>query len=83
MDSNYDYRPRLATNGAGTWVAVWDSYVFSGGALGDDLDILYARSTDDGQTWSAPAPLNSNTATDYHHDVSASVTTDGVGLWPA
>ena len=36
----------MTTDGAGNWVAVWDSADTLGGAIGTDSDILVARSTD-------------------------------------
>jgi len=52
-----DRVPELTTDGAGNWVAVWRSEDDTGG-IGGDWDILFARSTDNGATWSAAAPLN-------------------------
>jgi hypothetical protein len=59
-----DSTPVVATNGDGTWVAAWPVTHGLQGALGNDSDILFARSTDGGLTFGAPAPLNSNAATD-------------------
>ncbi|HYB98153.1 MAG TPA: DUF4215 domain-containing protein, partial [Candidatus Limnocylindrales bacterium] len=52
-----DERPDIATDGDGTWIAVWDRTI---GGVTTTSDIFYAVSTDDGATWSAPAVLNSN-----------------------
>ena len=55
----------VTTDGLGTWVAVWQSGDSLGGTIGwRDWDILVARSTDDGATWTAPVPLNTNAASD-------------------
>src|SRR6185369_3357766 len=70
------------TDGAGTWVAVWQSYDSLGGTIGTDVDILTARSTDGGVTWSAPVPLNTNAAVDAGSDYFPQVTTDG-SVWVA
>jgi hypothetical protein len=43
----------VTTDGQGTWVAVWDSTDSLGGTIGTDGDILVARSTDGGLTWTA------------------------------
>lgn len=75
--------PQVETDGAGTWLAVWNSTDSLGGTIGTDYDILIARSVDDGATWSAPEPLNTNAATDSGHDTRAQVTTDGAGTWVA
>ncbi|MCH8879085.1 MAG: exo-alpha-sialidase [Planctomycetes bacterium] len=81
-DGHSDSRPQFATDGAGNWVAVWASQSDLDGTIGNDLDILFARSTDNGATWTDPEPLNSNAAVDgFCHDGSSQVTTDGMGNW--
>jgi hypothetical protein len=82
-DSGYDYEPQTTTDGAGNWVAVWDSDDSLGGTIGGDADILVARSTNNGATWTAPAALNTNAATDSGQDSTPQVTTDGGGNWVA
>jgi hypothetical protein len=82
-DSEYDGRPQVTTDGAGNWVASWESYDSLEGTIGTDGDILVARSTDGGATWTAPAALNTNAATDSRHDFVVQVTTDGAGNWVA
>ncbi|MCB9849204.1 MAG: exo-alpha-sialidase [Phycisphaerales bacterium] len=82
-DTGSDSHPKLTTDGAGTWIALWESSETLGGAIGDDSDILYARSTDEGATWSAPAPLNTDAATDGEHEYAQELTTDGAGTWIA
>ena len=81
-DSGWDYDPQVTTDNAGHWVAVWESRENLSGA-GTDYDILVARSTDNGATWTAPALLNTNATTDSGWDVSPQVTTDGWGNWVA
>ena len=66
-DSELDDSPRVASNGQGVWVAVWQSNEDLGG-IGDDSDILFARSLDNGLTWSAPGLLNTNAASDSGTD---------------
>jgi len=78
-----DYAPQLATDGQGNWVAVWQSWHSLGDTIGSDADILMARSTDDGATWTAAAALNKNAASDAGHDALPQLTTDGQGLWIA
>ena len=80
-DSGEDGSPHLATDGQGNWVAVWDSNENVGGTIGTDYDILTARSTDNGVTWSAPAALNTNASSDTGNDRRPSITTDGQGHW--
>ncbi|MCP4594162.1 MAG: exo-alpha-sialidase, partial [bacterium] len=82
-DVNDDAKPVIATDGDGTWIALWHSYEDLGGTLGTDGDILFALSTDDGVSWTAPAPVNTNAATDTGHDGSAKLATDGLGNWVA
>jgi len=80
-DSGDDDWPQITTNGAGNWVAVWSSAENLGGTIGTDGDILVSRSTDNGATWTAPATLNTNAATDSGDDLYPQVTTDGAGNW--
>ncbi len=83
-DSEVDFFPQVATDGAGNWVTVWQSYEDIGGGIGADSDILTARSTDDGATWTAPAALNTNAATDdTAGDSCPQLTSDGAGNWIA
>jgi predicted neuraminidase len=82
-DTGQDYTPQLTTDGVGNWVAVWASSDSLGGTIGADRDILVARSTDAGGTWTVAAPLNGNAGSDFGNDVSPQVTTDGMGNWVA
>jgi hypothetical protein len=82
-DAGDDYSPQVTADGLGTWVAVWDSTDALGGTIGRDGDILVARSTDGGATWSAAAALAPNADTDSGDDLFAQVTTDGLGTWVA
>ncbi|MEK7794406.1 MAG: Ig-like domain-containing protein, partial [Candidatus Hydrogenedentota bacterium] len=82
-DNGDDYFPQVTTDGSGKWVAVWISTNTLGGTIGTDEDILVSRSTNFGATWTAPAPLNTNAATDSGSDVYPQVTTDAAGNWVA
>jgi len=82
-DGGSDNYAQLTTDGQGNWVAVWHSSDDLGGTIGTDQDILFTRSTDYGSTWTAPAPLNTNAATDSGHDSACQLTTDGQGNWLA
>ena len=83
-DSGADWWPQVTTDGAGNWVAVWESDEANvGGGIGTDKDILVSRSTDNGATWTAPAALNTNASSDWGHDLNPQVTTDGAGNWVA
>ena len=78
-----EWSPRLATDRRGNWVAVWSSALSFDGGLGFDMDILVARSKDNGVSWSNPEPLNSNAARDSREDSSPELITDGQGHWVA
>lgn len=83
-DSGADLVPRLACDGAGHWIATWQSNENLGGVIGNDYDILTTRSADNGLTWSSPAPLNSTAGADdiiNGHDKAPDIATDGHGLW--
>jgi hypothetical protein len=80
-DNGADVEPQVITDGAGTWLAVWSSSDTLGGTLGTDSDLLFSRSVDGGITWTPPAALNTNAATDTGADTSPSVVTDGSGVW--
>jgi hypothetical protein len=79
----HDDSPQLATDGAGNWVAVWKSVGSLGGTIGQDLDILVARSADGGATWTDPVALNTNAASDTGDDLQPQVATDTDGTWIA
>jgi len=87
VDNGNDYSPQLSTDGEGNWVAVWESDDTLAGTIGPDRDILFARSTDTGQTWSAPQPLNASAGTDAawdeDWDEDPQLTTDPLGNWVA
>ncbi len=71
--------------GANDWVAVWTSKTDLGG-IGIDDDIFYSLSGDDGLTWSPPATLNSDAATDDNAqalDGDVRVATNGAGAMVA
>ena len=82
-DTANDSTPRIATDGHGTWLSVWASTYDLGGTIGDDSDILVARSTDLGVSWSAPVPVNRTATTDDEFDFAPAIATDGHGLWIA
>ena len=77
LDSGEDTNLQLATDAAGNWVAVWQSDDTLGDTLGGDLDILVSTSSDGGVTWSDPAALNSDAATDAVDDFNPALVTDG------
>jgi cysteine-rich repeat protein len=76
-DTAVDGAPRLATDGQGTWLTVWATT----GAFGADSDVLSARSTDHGISWTSPVPVNGSAATDETFDFAPAIATDGAGTW--
>lgn len=84
-DSGADGDPRVATDGQGNWIVVWhsneDLAIRGGQTAGTDNDILVARSTDNGATWSAPLELNNNAGSDNGDDRRAQISTDAQGNW--
>ncbi len=74
----------IATDGADTWVAVWQNEGDLDGPLpadDGDLDIIASISTDNGVTWAVPIILspNDNGLIDETPDLA----TDGAGNWVA
>jgi len=83
LDDGNDRFPYITTDSTGTWITVWDSLATLGSTIGTDLDILVSRSTDNGLTWTASEPLNSNAAEDVGRDSGACLATDGASNWVA
>ena len=82
-DGQPDSIPTLATDGAGNWVAIWVSQADIANTGDFDSDIIVSRSSDDGVSWSIPAYLNSDGATDNSTDFAPSISTDKAGNWVA
>ncbi|MEE9294186.1 MAG: thrombospondin type 3 repeat-containing protein [Phycisphaerae bacterium] len=83
FDTGDDRVPGIATDGAGNWVAVWSSFDDLAGTIGTDTDMLVSRSTDNGATWTNPAPLNNDAASDERFEGNVALTTDARGTWMA
>ena len=81
-DSGEDGGPQVTTDAAGYWSAVWHSTENLGG-IGTDYDILVARSTDNGATWTDPEPLDDHAGDDIGADCTPQTTTDAAGNWVA
>ena len=87
-DVGDDRYVRIAQSG-GTWVAVWDSTDVPAGTNDNwsEKDILFARSSDGGATWTAPSALNGDAANDYYKnkdyviDSNPCIATGGTGKW--
>ncbi len=54
-------RPRIVAEGAGRWLCVWQSPPWEGFYPAEN-DIVFSRSTDNGQTWGTPMRLNRSAA---------------------
>jgi hypothetical protein len=81
FNTRSNYEPCIGTDGAGVWVVVWEGRG-TGPLINErDSDLIFARSTDNGATWSAPAVLNSNAATDTKQDQRPRLATDKAGKW--
>jgi hypothetical protein len=86
-----DWEPTVATDGGGTWIAAWETTDTQSGTIGGDRDLLFARSIDNGGTWSDPAVLNSTAASDvddpqngiFTLDEDVQIVPGGSGLWMA
>src|SRR5262249_41492206 len=65
------------------WIIAWNSWDDLHGSIGNDSDILFSRSLDNGVTWSGAAPLNTNAGTDHGGDEGVTLATDGKGQWIA
>lgn len=76
-DTAADQTPVVATDGAGNWVAVWISDNTLGGVIGNDFDLLFSRSTDNGMTWSIPTYLNSAAPTSNATDADPVIAAAG------
>jgi cysteine-rich repeat protein len=81
-DNEWEGNPQVTTDGSGTWVAVWDLMDRHSPSHAEG-DILVARSTDDGATWTTPVELHPEAATVARGELRAQVTTDGAGAWVA
>ncbi len=80
-DAGSDQSPAIATTSDGVAVAVWDTNDTFGGTIpvtGNGRNIAIARSSDDGETWTAPFAL---TTSGSRQSSSPSIATDGEGVW--
>ncbi len=80
-DVGDDTDVHIATNENGVWLAIWESDDSLSDTIGTDADILFAKSVDNGESWTAPAALNSTAASDTGNDRNAAITTNGSGKW--
>ncbi|MFC1734494.1 hypothetical protein ACFL1X_00140 [Candidatus Hydrogenedentota bacterium] len=83
LASNSGGGSHIATDGHGMWMVAWISDDDIGGTIGTDEDILFSRSANNGVTWSTPAPVNADAATDARDESFIKLATDGSGNWLA
>jgi hypothetical protein len=76
-DLENDSRPRIATDGAGNWMAVW----FTTDPVNDDADLMFTTSIDNGVTWSPVAWVDPLAPFETQDDNMPDVATDGAGVW--
>lgn len=80
-DTEIDGFPSVATDGLQNWVVVWDSWENLNGTAGTDRDIFFARSTNDGATWTPAATLNLDANTDFSADLTPVIDVGSEGTW--
>ncbi len=77
-----ELHPSIATDGSGRWMAVWNAGTSVGPDEYSDWDIQFSHSLDNGQTWTIPAALNTDFATDHPKvDWEPVIATDNNGTW--
>lgn len=83
LTDNDNTYPCLATDHRGTWLAAWMTYDELDGIQREWPDIYVAQSMDNGQTWSNPIFVTSDTVGYDRADAYPTLDTDGVGNWVA
>ncbi|MCC6794318.1 MAG: exo-alpha-sialidase [Candidatus Hydrogenedentes bacterium] len=76
-----DIEPVVASDKNGVWVCAWNSDFKRGIDGQGDREIVFARSTDNGTTWSDQAVLNGEFDTETGLDERAALAADGDGNW--
>jgi hypothetical protein len=76
-DARSDATPVVLEVEPGVWLLVHLAAGSVSGPLGSDTDLLLARSTDSGQSWSYGGVVNSNAATDAAPENNPQIATDG------
>ncbi len=80
-DSGGDARVRVASDGEGRWIAVWNSRNSLRTTVRNDFDIFYAVTTDRGLHWTVPTTLNSNAPGKLGADRLPDIASDGAATW--
>ncbi len=82
-DIGLDTNATIGTDNAGNWIAVWETNDPFNNTVGTDYDVFAARSTNNGQSWTTMALLNSNATNDTGNDRAPCVEFGGGGEWVA
>lgn len=80
-DTKADSFPHLDTDGAGNWIAVWHRNVDDHETHFSPHTVMFARSSDNGATWSHPLRLSSNHDSSTITDTWPIVRSDGLDTW--
>ncbi|GEM_PF-843599 len=80
-DVDLDDDVTIETDGEGTWIIAWSSEYSLAGSAGNDRDLFFVISNDNGNSWSSPALLNTNANSDAGDDRRPSLINDGQGRW--
>lgn len=76
----YDGQVRLAGNGSGVWVAVWVSAWDESTTVPVQDRVVFARSTDNGQTWSPSSPIGQSSGSSNTLQFSPDIVWDGTAF---
>lgn len=82
-DGLSNVRLALVSDRESVFIAAWTSTHDFDGVADTDKDIFYARSTDNGATWTGHGVLNSYANGDTRVDANISLATDFLGNWIA
>jgi hypothetical protein len=82
-DVSLDLDPRVATDGAGNWIAVWsdDCPVEGEPPDGAECDVAFATTLDPVGGWGQAGHVNTNWQDDTAQDEYPRVVSDGPGVW--
>mgnify|MGYP002624016448 CR=1 FL=1 len=82
-DTHNDDLAQIATDGNGTWIAVWTTEEILEDNSNPPDDLVYAVSTDDGVTWSPQSLVYAAGSSDAIEDRDPTIDTDRAGRWIA
>ena len=82
-DGLFDNAIRFAGDGAGNWIAAWQSDISTIGEPPHHLDILYIESDDAGRSWSDPDVLDTGVVDGVTSASEVSLVADSSGVWLA